>query len=268
MSTENFKNHAEGWFAYAKIAALVVAGSWAYYQWDVSLFPKERWDQSVRASAARVDLALDTPTFRIGSLIHAEAQDTDLLEAEDATRQSEGTPTLVSVTVPLRNDKPFPIEVVVKAATMREVLVPTAGQVLTWSDPIALDVQALLNVAPDEARVVETSSELTLSGQVVRAVSWCCEGQGTKPVKMVELVIDLSLQGLDGTTSQVIEGAIKTRQLRFLTLLTEEDSALIVPQLASLSQPISWAYQNPSSGSNPYLEWQGNVTPGLTLPPT
>jgi len=221
MSAENFKNNAEGWLSYAKIAALVAAGGWAYYQWDVSLFPKERWDQSVRASAARVDLSLNKPTFRVGSLIHAEAQDIDLLETENATRQTDGTPTLISVTVPLRNDKPFPIAVAVKAAKLREALVPTAGQGLKWSDPVALDIEALLNIASDDTRVVETGSDLILSGQVVRAVSWCCDDRGTKPVKMVELVIDLSLQSIDGTTSEVIEGTTKTRKLRFLSVLTE-----------------------------------------------
>lgn len=269
MAGESFKNHAEGWFAYAKIAALVVAGGWAYYQWDVSLFPKERWDQSVRASAARVDLTLAQPRFQVGSLIHSEAQDIDKLEAEQEARQDAGTPTLISVSVPLQNTRPFPIAVVVTGATLREAALPVQGQDLEWSDPIDLDVQALLNVAPDDTRVVETGSELTLSGQVVRAISWCCDTQGTKPIKMVELVISLTLDGLDGATSEPVKSATKTRTLRFQSLLTEEDSALTGPLFAQMSQPMSWAYQAPSWNWNQQqMDWQGALSSGGTLPPT
>lgn len=243
-----------------------MAGAWTYYQWDVSLFPKERWDQSVRASAARVDLALEAPTFGVGSLIHSEAQDSGSVETEEAGRRTDGTPTLVSVTVPLRNDRPFPVEIEVIAATLREARVPTAGEQLNWTKPVSLDTKALLNIEPNDPRVVESGSELILSGQVVRAVNWCCDTQGTKPVKMIELEIDLKLQGLDGMTSQDIEGAVKTRKLRFLTLLVEDDSALTDRRLVSYWNSNSYAYQ-PEFGLNPYWGWQGGAVPGI-MPPT
>ncbi|NNE88092.1 MAG: hypothetical protein HKN27_08445 [Silicimonas sp.] len=268
MSTEDYKNKAEGRYAYAKIAALVVVAGWTLYQWDKTIFPKERWDQSVRASSARVDLQLEAASFTVGSLVHDDTSDVDLLEPDNEARSAEGTPTLVQFHIPLKNERPFPVAVTVKSVSLREGTVPASGSDIDWQVAVDLDPADLFQIEVGTARTVEAGGSLQYSGYHVAPVNWCCADAGTKPVKLVEMSVDLSLQGIDPKTSLLVEGATKSRQLTFVGLLTEEASALAGSQFANAPAPINWANNGVQYYMDPALRQYFNGPGFEQMPPT
>lgn len=55
-------------FNATKIAAVVVAGAWTYYQWDKVLFPKENAEQNARQANLRTDLRMSFEAAKIQGL--------------------------------------------------------------------------------------------------------------------------------------------------------------------------------------------------------
>lgn len=223
MSAENFKNRAEGWFALAKIAALMVAAGWTYYQWDKTIFPKEDHQRLIRAAQTRTDLQVTDASLKVGALGTApskviedaaiERLSSD--EAEPPMGQAVLLPSGAMFSFTLENAGPFPVEMTIAEAQFAEARAGDASSLaFEWSAPVKLDIATVFGAEVATPRIVETKGKAELSGLYLAMADWCCADAPRPEIRLAEVLVKIDLRGIDPTDSTAIAGAEKTKTVR------------------------------------------------------
>lgn len=105
-------------FNATKIAALIIAGAWTYYQWDKVLFPKESAEQNARQANLRTDLRMSFEAAKIQGLGEPFELTSDGSSGDSSNIGEKGYLVEVSGLISIENTRPFPIELTVAAATL------------------------------------------------------------------------------------------------------------------------------------------------------
>lgn len=104
-------------FNLAKIAGLIVAAGWTYYQWDKVIFPKESAEQFKRRVEQRADLEFYSGAVDFQILQRSDIKDGPL-PRKNSERARQDISISASGTILVRNRKNFPIEVAIKGVSL------------------------------------------------------------------------------------------------------------------------------------------------------
>jgi len=146
-----------------KIAAIVIAGAWTYYQWDRVLFPKESAEQNARRANLRTDLKMSFEAVKIQGLGQPYKQTASSLPSETSAFTEENYIVEVSGLISMENSRPFPIELKVASVTLDvatdiQIDAEAALQTVTYtqSESIELDGEYVFGDIVSDGFVVES----------------------------------------------------------------------------------------------------------------
>lgn len=157
-------------FNVTKIAAIIIAGAWTYYQWDRVFFPKESAEQIARQANLRTDLKMSFEAVKIQGLGQPFDQNASNPTGEASATAGKIYIVEVSGLISIENSRPFPIELVVTSSTLEvatgiQVDTEAALQTVTYaqSESIELDSEYVFGDIVSDGFVVESSGVARLA---------------------------------------------------------------------------------------------------------
>jgi len=71
MNSKSFEEWTAGIFNIAKLVSLATFAIWTLYQWNISIFPKESFEDFTRRASRRTDLSLSINDAKMRSIDRA-----------------------------------------------------------------------------------------------------------------------------------------------------------------------------------------------------
>lgn len=224
MDSKSFSEWSEGLFSLAKIIALIAAGLWTYYQWDVSIFPKEDHEQFLRAAARRANIDVELTAVSAGAIGQTATQiaQNNMLASDDIDAEKDiqfyiTTASAMTGVFLLRNPTPAPV-----AFTMTDLSVSigrvhgvAASATIKWEEVPAQELEDVLGVYFASQRILESGASASISALFPFPVEWCCKYEIEPESLLLRVEAEIEFFAMDPRTAELVSGSEKRKRLRF-----------------------------------------------------
>ena len=219
INSKTFEEWTAGVFNLGKLLALAALGFWTLYQWNVSIFPKESFDEFARRAARRTDLTVSLEKVEF-EWIRGEIVRTLILSGQSR----------------FRNEKDFPISLSIEALKFREGTParadfthdtgksPSQPVMWTWlkDETVPLE-RAFGAILADQPFVIEPKGELTLPLYLVLWLQW----SPNERYRFVELDIEATAQAVHPGTGQTIEKSRKKKRVTLRAVIPKDGGRVV-----------------------------------------
>ncbi|MCP5086914.1 MAG: hypothetical protein GY952_08955 [Rhodobacteraceae bacterium] len=251
MGSTDFSEYADGWLSIAKIVALGAVGAWTYIQWGTTIFPKESYEQSVRAAQTRTDLNIQLQNFRSGYLgKSAEEIGIQILSRSSEIDYSSGvdTHTIVTGEIALQNPRKFPVQYSISEIAFSLGRTEVIGAQPVWEDLDKLELDSIFGHKAAENRIIEPGGSSYQSFVRHFPVHWCCFGSFDDQPKPIRVLVRFKLKGIHPKTGKEIPNSEKEKFVRFLGFVDPRTDFLKGEDVAKgLAQGVATIASTPDS---------------------
>jgi len=209
MTPKDFEEWTAGIFNIAKLLGLVAVGFWTYHEWNISIFPKESYEDFARRASRRTDLS-----------VFIEKSKIDTLDVQRSAGNLERI--IISTKINFTNDKDFPVKLMVDSFSLRKGVAgkldfykkTTEESDVNWSwitnESVPLQ-RAFGSFLIYQPFVLEPKGKLILPIYFPLSIRW----NRKENYRFIELDVQLSIEGIHPTTGAPI---VNSKKIKYLVI--------------------------------------------------